>query len=91
MAVDYEAWAVEMMTLLDRIEKATGGEELVERLQSCTHSADKIEMLLLSDYAEEAAHALDAVHKLSLQRFAILEKHGFTVEFVGQTGNAMEH
>ena len=91
MAVDYEAWAVEMMTLLDRIEMATGGEKLVERLQSCTHSTDEMEMFLLSDYAEEAAHALDAARELCRQRFDIARHHGLTVEFTGQPGSAAEH
>ena len=91
MAVDYEAWAVELSTLLDRIEMATGGNKLIERLQSCTYSMDEVETLLLSDYVVEAAHALDVARELCRQRFEIAEKHGFTVEFLGQPASGAEH
>ena len=89
MGVDYEAWAIEMCTLLDRIEATTGGVELAERVHDYTY--DEAEFALLSDAAEEAIRALDATRNLCHQRFDIARKHGLTIEFSGQTGSGAKH
>ena len=90
---DYQGWAVELCTLLDRIELvASGGSArdtimgqpprtLAERLHDYVYGEE------IGDDIELAAETLDALQKLCLSRHDILKKHGF--EFVlgtSQTG-----
>ena len=89
MAVDYEAWAVELCTLLDRIEVAAGGVEFAEQVN--LYAYDEETCALLSDAAERAVHTFETLHKLCFSRHDIARKHGFTVEFTGQPGSAAEH
>ena len=101
MDIGYESLVRSYLTLLDRIEMVVSGGEprkvlpddlgrtLAERLRDNAHG-DELELMGLSDDAEEAAAALDDVRKWCGERFQIAEEHGLRVEFGGPS-SGVEH
>ena len=89
MAVDYEAWAIELCTLLDRIEVVAGGVEFAEQVN--LYAYDEETYALLSYAAERAVRTFETLHKLCISRHDIARKHGLTVEISGELGSAAEH